>query len=523
MSGGFDNMLHFVGVVEDSHDLTNSGRVRVRAFGIHPPRDADSTEDSVPMDYLPWATVLDGTYGASPIIPSVGDWVFGFFIDGTEAQQPIIIGRLPGMNLSFPAGSGEPGEDGYTPPEAIHTWGEPHQHRYVTGEDAGMGQANVQRTYQRNNIETADGSTFSEPPVMMPETNFNNRVVKSKDGDNFIVLGSSEDGEAGDYFLISHSSGSVVQIDANGTVFIKAFGDKYNSTEGCEATNVQGSSDTNIQEDYTLKVGKTGTIKIQGNLDIECNDFNVRAARNVNIHAGMKTNISGAGIGLHATADDINMVAQANLKAMTNLGGMYFKCLMPGNIAGDGGDFHVDSYKTNMYSLAYTKIHSTGTPAISSQILPYPDVAHLGVDISSKTSLRIDALATMNINALGIMGINSGAALGIKSIGTLDIHSTAQLGLGAGALVNLDGLLVNIGNGTASATGGLATGTVTTSLAPQIVQSALGAVPNISVTELAAVVKPPEITNSLFPKLKRLIERLKPIITGVMGSGDNLD
>ena len=87
----------------------------------------------------------------------------------------------------------------------------------------------------------------------------------------------------------------------------------------------------------------------------------------------------------------------------------------------------------------------------------------------------------------------------------------------------MDGLLVNIGNGTASATGGFATGTVTTSLAPQIVQSALGAVPNISVTELAAVVKPPEITNSLFPKLKRLIERLKPIITGVMGSGDNLD
>jgi hypothetical protein len=40
MSAGFDNMLHFVGVVEDAHDLTNSGRVRVRAFGIHPPRDA---------------------------------------------------------------------------------------------------------------------------------------------------------------------------------------------------------------------------------------------------------------------------------------------------------------------------------------------------------------------------------------------------------------------------------------------------------------------------------------------------
>jgi len=75
MSGGFNNMLHFVGVVEDSHDLTNSGRVRVRAFGIHPPRNTDENgSDSVATEHLPWATVLDGTYGVSPVIPSV--WLY---------------------------------------------------------------------------------------------------------------------------------------------------------------------------------------------------------------------------------------------------------------------------------------------------------------------------------------------------------------------------------------------------------------------------------------------------------------
>ena len=45
MSDGFRNMLHFVGVVEDAHDKTNSGRVRVRAFGIHPPRDSQDEQD----------------------------------------------------------------------------------------------------------------------------------------------------------------------------------------------------------------------------------------------------------------------------------------------------------------------------------------------------------------------------------------------------------------------------------------------------------------------------------------------
>ena len=119
MSGGFNNMLHFVGVVEDSYDKTNAGRVRVRAFGIHPPRISKDVEDSVPTKDLPWATVLDGSYGVAPVIPSVGDWVFGFFIDGREAQQPMIIGRLPGMHLNVPGQSGEAGEDGYLPPEAI--------------------------------------------------------------------------------------------------------------------------------------------------------------------------------------------------------------------------------------------------------------------------------------------------------------------------------------------------------------------------------------------------------------------
>ena len=35
MSGGFRNLLWFVGVVEDRQDATNDGRVKVRAFGIH--------------------------------------------------------------------------------------------------------------------------------------------------------------------------------------------------------------------------------------------------------------------------------------------------------------------------------------------------------------------------------------------------------------------------------------------------------------------------------------------------------
>ena len=516
---GFNNMLHFVGVVEDNHDKTNAGRVRVRAFGIHPPRASEGKEDSVPTADLPWATVLDGSYGSSPVIPTVGDWVFGFFIDGREAQQPMVMGRLPGMHLQMPAGSGEPGEDGYLPPGAVHQFGKPDLHRYQGGEGAGQGQTLAQRTLANTAIPQANGETFDEPPIMMPENNYANRVIKSRDGDNFIVLGSGDDGESGDYFLISHSSGSVFQIDANGTIFVKAFADKYNTTQGIESTYVRGSSHSTIDEDYTLKVGKSGKISVNGRLDIECTDFNVRAARNINLDAGVKVNVSGAGIGLLATADDINMIAHTNLKALTTLGGMYFKCLSPGipGISG-GGDFHVDSYKMNLNSIAYSRIHSMGTPAISPQLLPAPDAGHMGIDIQSLTSTRIEGLGTVNIESAGAMGISALGALGLKSVGTMDLHAGGQLGLGATGLVNLDGSLVNIGNGTAGVTGGVATATVTTSKAPQLLQSTVfSVVPNVSI-EIAKTVKPQEIKNVVTPELPAVTKRWWHPLTSFMRS-----
>jgi hypothetical protein len=524
---GFSNMLHFVGVVEANNDLTNNGRVKVRAFDIHPPRRNDGESDDVPTDHLPWATVLDGSYGVAPVIPNVGDWVFGFFIDGNEAQQPMIMGRLPGQHLQMPAGTGEPGEDGYLPPECVNQFAVPGLHRYQGGEGASQGQTLAQRVFANTQIPQADGESFDEPPIMMPQNNYKNRVIKSADGDNFIVLGSGMDGEGSDYFLISHSSGSVFQIDPNGTIFVKAFADKYNTTQGVESTYVRGSSHSTIDEDYTLKIGKSGKIQVNGRLDIECTDFNVRAARNINLDAGVKVNVSGAGIGMFATADDINMVANTNLKALTTLGGMYFKCLMPGNPAGDGGAFHVDSYKTNMYSIAYTKIHSTGTPAISSQLLPFPDAGMNGVDISSSTGVKIQSNTAMNLTCLTNMGISSVGTLGLSAGAAMNLYAIGTLGLGATAAVSIDSVVpaasVLIGSGTAAATAASTASSITTSLATFVAPGHVTSsnLPNISVTEIAKVVKPQEIKNVVTPTLPSRIKRFFSGLSGLMRTDDD--
>ena len=94
----------FVGVVEDRQDPQTLGRLRVRCLGYH-------TEDLNKLETkdLPWAHVMNpitsatvSGLGQSPLGAVEGTWVVGFFQDGADAQQPIIIGTLPGVPSELP-------------------------------------------------------------------------------------------------------------------------------------------------------------------------------------------------------------------------------------------------------------------------------------------------------------------------------------------------------------------------------------------------------------------------------------
>jgi hypothetical protein len=86
----------YVGVVEDINDLQGQGRVRVRCLGYHTP-----DRNQLPTIDLPLATVMLPTTSASvagiglsatALIPNT--WVFGFFRDGAELQDPVIMGTI---------------------------------------------------------------------------------------------------------------------------------------------------------------------------------------------------------------------------------------------------------------------------------------------------------------------------------------------------------------------------------------------------------------------------------------------
>jgi len=90
---GVNGFVWWVGTVEDINDPLQLGSIRVRIIGVH-------SEDKmlVPTEALPWAQVALPTTGAMTTSgPRAGDWVFGFFQDGSYAQIPIVMGIFPGV------------------------------------------------------------------------------------------------------------------------------------------------------------------------------------------------------------------------------------------------------------------------------------------------------------------------------------------------------------------------------------------------------------------------------------------
>lgn len=95
-------MEMFVGVVEDRFDPLQIGRCRVRVFGVHTANKRD-----LPTSDLPWAMPMNSMdnaatsgVGTSPNGVVHGTWVVGFFMDGEDKQQFMMMGTLTSIQAA---------------------------------------------------------------------------------------------------------------------------------------------------------------------------------------------------------------------------------------------------------------------------------------------------------------------------------------------------------------------------------------------------------------------------------------
>ena len=84
---GFNGFIWFNGVVEDRNDPQKLGRVRVRCVGIHTQDKAVLLAIYLVTGYIA-ATSRYFRIRESPAFFVEGSWVFGYFRDGADCQEP---------------------------------------------------------------------------------------------------------------------------------------------------------------------------------------------------------------------------------------------------------------------------------------------------------------------------------------------------------------------------------------------------------------------------------------------------
>lgn len=96
---GKDGFIWWIGVVENRFDPLYLGRVQVRVLGWHTQNKAEQPTSSLPWAYplQPITSAAQTQVGITPLGLVEGSWVIGFFRDGQEAQEPVVMGSIGGI------------------------------------------------------------------------------------------------------------------------------------------------------------------------------------------------------------------------------------------------------------------------------------------------------------------------------------------------------------------------------------------------------------------------------------------
>lgn len=319
---GLEGFIWWVGIVEDRQDPEKLGRVRVRCFGWH-------TDDKtrIPTETLPWAHPVLPVNNPAAYTPKEGDMVFGFFIDGENAQNPAIVGVLPGIPEKKPdynKGFADPRKNlsgaPKKPDDANETYPkskylkEPTTSRLARGKQEGTIVATRKKNLKKN-IRSAGGMTWSEPPPAYAAKYPYNYAHETESG-HVLEL---DDTPGAERVQLGHRSGSVIEIDKNGNRVDKITKDSYTVILGNGYISISGKAAITVDGDFNLKTSKinieateinmasSGSVKIKGSdVKIESTGgMDLKSGGTAKFTSGGKMNIKGSTAAVQGATVDI--------------------------------------------------------------------------------------------------------------------------------------------------------------------------------------------------------------------------
>ena len=323
---GHNGFLWFVGVVEDRQDPQYTGRVRVRCLGHH-----TSNTTILPTSDLPWAQVVlpitssgISGLGQSPLGLVEGSWVFGYFRDGNNRQEPLVLGSLPGKPSELSQSGGFYDPNGIYPkykdePDvnrlAVNNEDNPHlaltlrTSTRITG--IATADFNTYTAADGSTIAASDGDTFDQPVIPYNASYPYNQVYESESGH----IREYDDTNGAERIYESHRTGTSYEIDKDGnkTEIIK--GTHYTLVSDSNKHFIQGNSDISIDgrhkiyinknnvanNHYDIQIGAGASINIQ----VDSGDVNIHTIQGkINMNAGGDYNLKVGG--------NMNVVVEGN-------------------------------------------------------------------------------------------------------------------------------------------------------------------------------------------------------------------
>ena len=313
---GKDGFQWFVGVVEDRQDPKKLGRVRVRCLGYHSENISD-----LPTSDLPWAHPMNpitsatvSGVGHTPLGMVEGTWVVGFFQDADEAQQPIIIGTLPGVPSSLPTkGAGKGFQDRlnanypkYTETDvnrlAVNDADNPHPSLTIRQADrtTSIGRADFNPIdVGRANAPAArslagdDGTNFNEPETTYKSQYPYNHVYESEAG-HIVEIDDTPNSER---IHERHSTGTGYEINEFGDKVQRVKRDNYEIISNDHFAHIKGTHNTTVDGGVRVFVNANGTAD---------SNYTIQVGNNANVNV----QVDKGNINLVATQGEINMKAE---------------------------------------------------------------------------------------------------------------------------------------------------------------------------------------------------------------------
>jgi hypothetical protein len=421
---GLEGFIWWIGVVEDRQDPEQLGRVRVRCFGWH-----NDEKEKIPTESLPWAHPVIPVNSPNVYTPKEGDMVFGFFIDGMNAQNPAIMGVLPGKpdkKPNYSKGFSDPGKDLSKRPKKPDDSDEAYpKAKYLREQSTnrlsrGKAEGTIIGTRKKNlkkNVKSADNITWSEPsPPFKPTYPYNN-ALETESGHAL----EFDDTPGQERVHLAHKKGAYIEFDKDGTKLERVQKDNYCVIMGDDFIYIKGKAVITVDGNFNLRtstinieaaainMAADGAIRIKGKtVNIESSGaMNLKAGGAGNFTSGGKLSLKGATAALAGATVDIpaGKIGLQSGSATTAEGA---------GIKGGGVTPSAEETADVSSSVATAAANEAGANAVSTAANTQPALEEVGV---TSSKIQVSDVASKTIFGKAVDGISSTVSSVVSVIG----------------------------------------------------------------------------------------------------------